>query len=333
MSLSDRDYMRPSSFRGPSWFSGWTPLHWIVAANILVFVLQHLGGVWVDRVIDPLTAEPVFHQHGGVSLMALAEGRVWTPITYMFVHATLLHLLGNLLLIGFVGRRVQALLGPKNFLLIYLVSGLMGAALQLIVYWQASPGQNIEIIGASASACGLLLAYAVLMPEERITTLIYFIIPVTARLWTMAMVLMAVELLLGLSSLLSSTAHDWWGQNAYFAHLGGAFAGWKLVRLLGYGGHPMTYERLWRDRMPIRTVKRREVARVRRAPADNHEHGAVSRRRSTFSVPGNRPIMDDVDRILDKISTQGMNSLSDEEKRLLDDASREIARREGRSQP
>lgn len=325
MPLSDRDYMRQPSSRTPTWLANWTPLHWIIAINIVVFAVQHLGGAWVDLVIDPVTKEPSIREHGGVSIEALAQGRFWTAFTYMFVHGTLLHLIGNLLLIGFVGHRVQALLGPRNFLLIYFASGLAGAALQLVIYWWAYAGQSIDLIGASASACGLLLAFATIMPEERITTLLYFIIPISARLWTLAMVMMGIELVLGFTALFWTDANDMWGQTAYFAHLGGAFAGWNFVRLLGYGGNPMTYERLWRDRVPSRP-QRREVARVRRAAAVPDMDMEAARRKQQQARPS-LPIMDDVDRILDKISTQGMSSLSDDEKRILDDASRVIAQR------
>ena len=325
MPLYDRDYMRQPSARTPSWLANWTPLHWIIAINVVVFALQHLGGVWVDPVIDPVTKAPTLREYGGVSVEALAQGRFWTAFTYMFVHADLLHLIGNLLMVGFVGHRVQSLLGPRNFLFIYFISGLVGAALQLVVYWYAYEGQSIDIVGSSASACGLLLAYASVMPEERITTLLYFIIPISARLWTLAVGLMAIELVLGLAALFWTDANDLWGQNAYFAHLGGAFAGWNFVRLLGYGGNPMTYERLWRDRVPSRPA-RREVARVRRAAA-RPEMDFDAARRKQQQTRNDHPIMDDVDRILDKISTHGMTSLSDDEKRVLDDASRVIAKR------
>lgn len=325
MPLSDRDYMRQQPARTPTWLANWTPLHWIIAINIGVFLLQHVGGFWVDAVIDPVSKEPTMRPFGGVSIGALSQGHFWTAFTYMFVHADLLHLIGNLLLIGFVGYRVQALLGPRNFLLIYFASGLAGAALQLVVYWWAYSGLSVDIIGASASACGLLLAFASIMPEERITTLLYFIIPISARMWTLAMFLMGIELVLGLSALFWTDANEWWGQNAYFAHLGGAFAGWNFVRLLGYGGNPMTYERLWRDRVPSRP-RRREVARVRRAAA-MPDMDMVAARRKQQQGRNSPPIMDDVDRILDKITTDGMNSLSDDEKRILDDASRVIARR------
>jgi hypothetical protein len=121
-----------------------------------------------------------------------------------------------------------------------------------------------------------------------------------------------------------------WGQNAYFAHLGGAFLGWYYVRLMGYGGYPMTYERLWRERQPTRRTQRHAVARVRRERAVPEMDAAAARKRQQQPGRSDLAIMDDVDSILDKISVHGISSLSEEERRLLDEASREISRRDRR---
>jgi membrane associated rhomboid family serine protease len=328
MPLYDRDYMRPDSAPRPQpWFVRWTPLHWIIAVNVVVFCLQHLGfDVWVRKIDGQIIED------GGVSIEALVSGKVWTMFTYMFVHEGPMHLIGNLLLIGFVGSRVQALLGARPFLLIYFLSGLVGAAAQLAVEAYVRHDMTTPIVGASACAFGLMMALASLLPEERVTTMLYFIIPVTARLWTLAMVMVGAELVFGISSVFSTWAHEAWGQLAYFAHLGGAFAGWYFVRLLGYGGRPMTYERLWRERRATKRPKvKREVARVRReraAPLMDEE--AVRRQRAE---PGRRehPVMEEINEILDKINREGLGSLSEDERRVLDRASREIARKEGRS--
>lgn len=325
MPLYDRDYMRQPPSRKPSMFSEWTPLHWIIAVNILVFCVQHLGfGLFVE--------DETGRELGGVSITTLAQGKFWTAFTYMFVHGTVMHLLGNLLLIGFIGHRLQGLLGPRSFMLIYFISGLVGAGVQMVVDHYARPGINIEIIGASACACGLLLAYASIIPDERITTLIYFIIPVTARLWTLAIGLMSLELVLGTTALFTAFGAEHWGTNAYFAHLGGAFAGWNFVRLMGYGGNPMTYERLWRERRTVSRPQRREVARVRRERAMPEIDTEAARRRQQQPGRNTMPIMDDVDTILDKISIHGIASLSDDERKTLDSASRDLARKNAKPQ-
>lgn len=320
MPLYDRDYMRHSSHREPSWFARWTPLHWIIGANILVFILQYVVGVGIDE------SGPM----GGVSIRALGEGRVWTAFTYMFVHGNAWHLIGNLLLIGFVGHRVQGLLGPRHFTLVYFLSGLVGAGVQMLVQRAAGLGDG-SIIGASACASGLLLAYASIMPEERVSFLIYFIIPVTSRIWTMAMVLVGVDLALGLSSLKWEAAQSMWGGVAYFAHLGGAFLGWYFVRMLGYTGYSIDAIHVRNRRVAARRpMPRQQVARVRRERAmPEMDLEAMERRRR--DEPGRvreAPVMEDVNELLDKISQNGISSLTDEERRRLEAASREIARKE-----
>jgi membrane associated rhomboid family serine protease len=261
---------------------------------------------------------------------ALGDGEVWTAFTYMFVHGSPMHLIGNLLLIGFVGRRLQGLIGSKQFTLLYFLAGLVGAGLQMVVE-TAAHLESVPIIGASACGCGLFLAYAAIMPEERISLLIYFIIPVTARFWTLAMVMIGVDAALGVSSLLWAPAQAWWGGHAYFAHIGGSILGWHFVRMLGYTGFSIDSQHLIRQRQAARRPSRRQqVARVRRERAmPEMDHEALERRRR--SEPGRvreAPVMDGVNEILDKISLEGMGSLNDDERRALEAASRELARRQ-----
>jgi hypothetical protein len=92
----------------------------------------------------------------------------------------------------------------------------------------------------------------------------------------------------------------------------------------------MTYERLWRERQPARRAQRHAVARVRRAQATPEIVLEAARKRQQEPGRSGLATMEDVDSILDKISTHGISSLSEEEKRLLDEASREISRRDRR---
>ena len=287
-----------------------------------MFILQSLG-LLSD---DGATGHKL-----GVSIQSLMEGRFWTLFTYMFVHDEPLHLIGNVLLIGFFGYQLQALVGGRSFLLIYIVSGIVGALVQMIVDHFGSSGRNPDIIGASACFCGIMMAYASILPNENIMERIYFILPVNARLWSLAVMLMAFEFVLGCSALLWEFGAEHWGRNAYFAHVGGALAGWYYVRLMGYGGNPMTYEQLWRERQNVRRPPRREVARIRRERAMPEFDEAAIRRSRQEPGRNTMPIMDDVDRILDKISMHGMDSLSDEERTTLDIASRDLKRQPSRN--
>lgn len=322
MPLHDRDYMRPSPSPSPRWLPGWTPWHWIIGLNILMFALQSLG-LLSD---DGATGHKL-----GVSIQALMEGRFWTLFTYMFIHDEPLHLIGNVLLIGFFGYQLQALVGGRSFLLIYIVSGIIGAAVQMVTDHFASTGRDPDIIGASACFCGIMMAYASILPNENIMERIYFILPVNARLWTLAVALMIFEFTLGCSALLWEFAAEHWGRNAYFAHVGGALAGWNYVRLMGYGGNPMTYEQLWRERQQARRAPRLEVARIRRERATPEFDEAAIRRSRQEPGRNAMPIMDDVDRILDKINTHGLDSLSDDERSTLDTASRDLQRQSNAS--
>lgn len=327
MGLHDRDYMRQQGRSPLELIQGLNALHVIIWINVIVFVAQYFFGVLGERLILEDGSEK-FAPYGGVSVSALAGGRFWTAFTYMFVHGSLLHVGGNLLMIYFAGKRVLALLGTRHFLNIYFLSGLVGAAAELLIQGYARPDMPTEIIGASACGFGLFFALAVLFPHEEITALIYFIFPVKMRLWTMAMGLVAVSAGLGLFSLLymkGSESANW----ANFAHLGGALTGWYYLRLIGYGGTPMTYERMRRERAVSPFGPRPEMVRARhRRLSVNLEldPDAVERQRNSATDA----ISEEIDPILEKISEQGMGSLTDEERRTLERASREIGRNSNR---
>ena len=321
MGVQDRDYMRPQRRSPLELLEGLNVLHVIIWANVIVFLTQYVFGQ-LGETVDLPDGNEAFLPYGGVSVKALASGRFWTAFTYMFVHGSPLHVGGNLLMIYFAGKRVLALLGTRHFLNIYFLSGLVGAAAELVIQGYVTPERNTEIIGASACGFGLFFALAVLFPHEEITALIYFIVPVKMRLWTMAKGMLAISAVLGVGSLYFFKTADvaaW----ANFAHLGGAFTGWYYLRLIGYGGMPMTFERLRRERASSPFGPRPEMVRARhRRLSVNLEIEPDERPRN----PTTDLIRDEVDPILEKISEQGMHSLTDEERRILERVSREIGR-------
>ena len=141
---------------------------------------------------------------------------------------------------------------------IYFLSGLIGLALQLAVAYFFLGRTDFSIIGASACALGLVLAFAAIMPHESVTTMLYFIIPVNITMRHLGMIIVALNATLGVTGLLWRDAP--WAGYACFAHLGGAMAGWYYVRLLGYGGQPMTYEQLWKQQ-PAPCARARSAAK------------------------------------------------------------------------
>lgn len=321
MSLYDRDYMRPSrsswSLRGRSIDA----FQWVFWLNIAVFVIQYvLGYGMVNTAYGPMPL-------GGVSLELLSEGRVWTIFTYMFVHGSLGHVLVNMIFLWFVGRQVQQLFGGAHFLRLYILSGLLGAALEIAVraWFSDAP---VYVVGASASVLGLFIALAVTMPEEVITALIYFVIPVRVRLGKLAIFVVALNVVLGLGSLFWSSGGVG-GATAYFAHLGGALTGWYYIRMLGFGGNPLTYRRIWqpedRQAQPPKSDRDLIPARKRRLALDLELDHEAARKRNPTGDPKVNLIQDEVDPILDKISDYGFQSLTEEELRTLERASRIVA--------
>jgi membrane associated rhomboid family serine protease len=323
MSIYDRDYMRDEAPSFGERLRQVSAFHWFFWANIAVFAVQW----WIlpDLCLDHDVLRDIYMPAGSVSVESLTQGHVWTPFTYMFVHGSIGHILLNLIMLWFAGKRVQDLYGPRHFVLIYVLSGLIGATLQIVLSAYIMHQPEAALIGASASVMGLVLAYAVAMPEEEITMLLAFVIPVRVRLWGMAKFLLIINAAFGFLDMLHQLP-AWLsgGANvAYFAHVGGALVGWYYARSLGYGGLP---SELLHSR--IRNKSRRPVMAgnpsVRR-PVVEVDMEAVRRMN-----PRNDPVVDlmrdEVDPILDKISDFGMHSLTDEERRVLERASRKISR-------
>jgi len=147
---------------------------------------------------------------------ALAQGRWWTLVTHLFLHANLLHLLVNVLGLWFIGPEVEYLLGRAKYLVLYFLSGIAGGLLQTFF----SPPTS-ELIGASGSVCGLLLAFTTAYPEMPLRALLFFILPVSMKAKTLGRGLIIVSLVCALLRIVPQVGH--------LAHLGGALMGALLT--------------------------------------------------------------------------------------------------------
>jgi membrane associated rhomboid family serine protease len=245
-------------------------------ANGIVFLLQ----VTMPGVIENLFA----------FVPAEALRRPWTIVTYQFVHGGFGHILFNMLSLFFFGPRVESRLGNRNFIILYLVSGMMGALLSVFFAPYAA------IIGASGAVFGVMLAFANFWPRDQI--LIWGILPVEARVMVIAMTVMAV--VFGFTGAQAGIAH--------FAHLGGFVGGWICLRVF----ERRSDGKKWQAKVappPLREASETTLNRWRRIRRENlHE---VNRA--------------ELDRILDKISSQGMSSLSAGDREFLE----RFAAREG----
>lgn len=180
----------------------------LIGINVLVFVLMEIS--------------PSFHLFAdsklGLSEGGLARGMIWQFVTYQFVHAGFLHLLVNMLGLWFAGNILERLFGEKKFVVFYLVCGVVGGLVQLVLV----PGPMV-VVGASGAVCGLVAAFSTMFPQMPITALIFFVIPVRMRAMWLGIIIAGVSVLLLVTG--------WFGNIGNAAHLGGALAGFAMVKL------------------------------------------------------------------------------------------------------
>ena len=161
---------------------------------------------------------------------------IWQPFTYMFMHGGFLHLFLNMFALVMFGSMLENQWGTRKFLLYYFVTGLGAAAVHLGVEWvRLASGAapyiiNIPTVGASGAIYGLLLGYAMLFPDSRLT-LIFPPITLSAKWWVI--VWFVIELLSGISG---------GGGIAHFAHLGGMIFGFILIKYWKSKGKMYDYE-------------------------------------------------------------------------------------------
>lgn len=143
--------------------------------------------------------------------------RFWQPVTYMFMHGGFWHLFMNMYTLYIFGSVVERMIGSRKFTILYLISGLGAAAVHLLVMtWMR--GAAAPMLGASGAVYGVLIAYAMIFPNSRIS-LIFPPISLNAK-W-MVIIFAVLSLVVGVTGTAEGVAH--------FAHLGGMIFGFFVV--------------------------------------------------------------------------------------------------------
>ena len=140
----------------------------------------------------------------------------WQFFTYMYMHGGFWHILFNMYTLYIFGCVVENIVGPRKFFAFYTICGIGAAALHIWV--QQLTGAFAPTVGASGSIYGVLIAFAMLFPESRLTLLFP---PVTLSAKWMVVIFAGIEIVTGLSGAGDGIAH--------FAHLGGMAIGWLLI--------------------------------------------------------------------------------------------------------
>jgi len=263
-----------------------TPWVWrLIIANAVVLLL-------LTALLPALEPSLLF-----VPELPYALRHPWTFGSYMFVHAGLMHLAFNMLILYSLGTRVEERMGSRPFILFYLYCGLGGALFSLGLA-ALQPG---AIAGASAAVLGVAVAYAMFWPDAE---LMVFPLPWPIRARTLVIALLVLDLVLGLLNPGDGVAH--------IAHLGGAAFGYLFFRIQGLAGPA----RLPRPRVVERTVMVQSGSRE----AERADTPVPTPRRRV--QPERDEIAVETDRLLDKISGQGIASLTPAERKFLDEVSK-----------
>lgn len=255
------------------------------------------------------------------ALFAFREGPIsqswWTAFTYMFLHAGLLHLAFNMYTLWLFGPRLEHSWGARNFVMFYVWCGLGGAVFHALFSGGA------PMVGASAAIYGVMLAYAMQWPRDEI----YFFGVIPMRIATMVALFVSIDLLRGL------TGSD---GVAYFAHLGGFAFAFLYLRI----PRQVSIEQLRQRVSPAPDVtddmSPRAAPKSPRSRNRDEVDEIVARSKAAVAkrpvrvAPGKRsePVRDtraeEMNRVLDKISETGIASLTADEKKLLEEMSREM---------
>ena len=147
--------------------------------------------------------------------------RPWQPLTYMFVHGGFWHIFFNMYSLWLFGSVVENTIGEKKYIFLYFICGLGAAGLHLLVQ-HLMGGSNVPCVGASGAIYGLMMAFAMLYPEQRLMLLFP---PVSLSAKWMVVIFAAIELLTGYMSAGGSFSDG----VAHFAHLGGMLISFLLI--------------------------------------------------------------------------------------------------------
>ncbi len=294
--LSDRPYMRDVTpeqrFRAGVW---------LISAVLAGFVLQEVFSRWFG-------AQNLFERELGLSAIGFREGRFWTLITHGFLHddkwLNLLHVISTVVGLYFLSRALFPLLGARRFLGVYFTALIAGGMVWLATHWQTGG----TLVGATSAIDALLIVYCCFFPNQEVTFLVLFY-PVTLKPKYLAYGMVTFDLV----GFILYERLGWHSpiDIAFSAHLGGMLVGWSYYRFI--------HDTDWTIRRPVRAPAMATATATRRNARATVEERSPAEEKLHLKA--------EVDRILDKINSKGLNSLTSDEKRILARAKEQMNRR------
>ncbi|MBD8872002.1 rhomboid family intramembrane serine protease [Rhodanobacter sp. DHB23] len=201
---------------------------YLLIANVLVFALQQLLPAASSlALVGHFALWPL----GPSPYSNVAGFEPWQLVSYAFMHGGFEHILFNMFGLYMFGGVIERTFGARNYTIYYFVCAIVAAVAQLLVMKYFTHG-FYPTIGASGALFGLLLAFGMLYPQEKMF-LIFLPIPMPA--WLFVIGYAAVELVMGVTGTEAGVAH--------FAHLGGMVGGYVMIQY-------------WRGRLPLKPQRR-----------------------------------------------------------------------------
>jgi membrane associated rhomboid family serine protease len=284
-------------------------VQWLIALNVAVFFLQFtlFGAGNVQQAL-------------GFDFTRLPQGW-WTIATHPFVHGGFWQLALNGYMLFLFGPRVEAAWGSREFRHLFVWAALGGWLAHTVLF------RDAVLLGATSGVLGVSLAYGLRWADEEVY--LFLAIPVRVR-WLVASMI-AINLGVSVASSGPGTG------TMALAHLGGLAAGWLYLRTSAGAG----FERLRQRVSPVPDVPDEPPRAVPRSLPRSRERArdvddivaqsqqALSRQRASQTEPVASRAPDrktELDRVLDKISQSGIDSLTSDERKVLEERSRELRR-------
>jgi membrane associated rhomboid family serine protease len=273
---------------------------YLLVGTVAVFVLQQIIHVFFPTGRSSGMSPFFFRDWLALSGTHFKELKVWTLLSYSFLHSlqNIWHIVGNMAGLFFIGHILEPQLGRKPFLVLYLGGALAGGLFFLALNFNS----NALVIGASAAVFALLTCFCLRHPEQPITLLLFFVLPVTIKPKYLLKIAIALSifflLFYELGNLGTSIAHS--------AHLGGILFGFLFHRyayLLENSGS-----------------KTSKISGIELPKWFTRSKNKSYKLNYTVNRTSSNKTTQTVDRILDKINEKGFEALTEKEKEILHNA-------------
>jgi membrane associated rhomboid family serine protease len=300
MGIYDREYYRGET-GGSAWFGGVSPVcKTIILINVVVFVLEQL------------TRNPEVPQFIETYLAASPEEtfrhfRIWELLTATFFHKDIWHLLGNMWFFWIVGREMESLYGSRDFLGFYVCAAIFSTLFWVLMDSISQP--HHIMIGASGAVMAAMTLFTLFYPKREI---LFFFIPMP--MWVLLVIYLFFPLLTVLNGESTKVAIE--------AHLAGAAFGF-LFKQFDLRWSRLVSGKVSRPRLRIFTPVPREQTRTRSSnPSWTSASVGSSSKSAPVSVLPEEQLDARLDEVLAKIAREGRGALTEEELRVLQEASR-----------